>query len=327
MKLTNYPADFASAFDKNLFCFDEVEASHPVELHFYDCEDNLLGVRRYVGQESVATSPQAFLLAQLNPEPVPLAEGCEFVIPSGRIAKLSVGYNGDTERTPEVLFTDSHNSLGINLPLGDGEEWRTISAGECDEIAFCVSATTTLSASAHFSDGTVVSLGIRTIKYKGVVLLGINANSILSHASAPQGATEFDVVVRLRDELCCRVHYRVVPPEEWGVRLAWLSADGSVRYHTFPRPLSKRLHTLPTTTNGSVVRMESWEELSLDSGVLPIRDAQRLAEIATSPRIWRVMPEGFVPQTIHSHSAEWGGGQPARVSLTICPQEKTTFCL
>ena len=323
MKLANYPADYASAHDNNLFEFDEIDTSRPCELHFYDGESNLLGVRRYVGRESITTSPKAFVLSQLNPHPAPLVEGCRFAVLSGREAALSVGYNNNSERTPEVLFTCSHKALAVDTPLGSSEEWRTIAADECDEVTICVAPSTTVIALAIFANGVSVPLAKQLNKHKGIVALCFNANHILSHSSAPQGATEFEVVVRSGAVECVRVHYRVVPATEGGVRLAWLSADGSIRYHTFPRPTSHRL--LASRREG--VAVESWEEVSLDSGVLSIREARTLSEIVASPLVWRLVNGEFEPQSIVEHNVLRGVARPERVSLTVCPQEKTSFNL
>lgn len=323
MNLTSYPADYASAYDDNLFCFEGVDAESVSHLTLLDGADTPLGERRYRGQSSLTLSPKAYLLAQLAPEPLPIASRLYFTSPSGRDASIKVGYNSGEEFSPTVLFTASHYPLSSRTPMCDGEEWRDIALGEQDEIALCVDEGTVVSAVLTSEGSATIPLALYTVPRSGVVLFCVNAEAAIARLGSVEGVEAFTISIAISSTTITKVHYRLVEAPGEGVRMAWLSERGYICYHTFPRPTSVELHCSRTLHEGSeattVPLTKSWQELSLDSGVLSNGEAQRLSEIISSPCLWRYVNGSYEPQRVVSHKVARVGYNPQRVCLTIRP--------
>lgn len=323
------PADFASAFDENLYSFEQVDTSLPSELLFYDGDNRLLGVRRYTDRESLEVSPRAYLLHALSPTPLAHLSESGFVTASGRDVTLLVGYNDDEDFTPPLLFTASHKALSASSPMGASEEWRTIAAGECDEVALCVAEGARVVAVVTFADGSSNVVDTHIAERKGVLLFGLSADSLLSHPLLPEGAESFDLSIDIDSARCLTLHYRLATAEREAVRLAWVTSYGTIGYHTFPPAAERRLCTTReechTPTESPAARVAWWEEMTLHSGVLPLREGDRLADIVTSPRLWRVVDGSLLPLTLLDHSVEFAEGGTKSVSLTLRPAS-TVVC-
>ena len=325
MILTSSPADFASAYKDNYFSFEEVDPSEPVEVLFYDESEEVVGVRRFAGLESLATSPKAFLLRRLSPEPVENSV-CLFVLPDSRTTSLAVEYNYGDDMTPFILFTSAHHDCEPNAPMGAEEQWRTISSGECDEMAFCLNEGGFVKASLVVGGTSRALIGAYVAPAKCMALFVLNADYILSRGLLPEGCEEFDVTFFIGGTLSNTIHYRLKESHPSDVRLAWLNEWGGVSYHTFHRPVGQKLlskRKVCETPSGSVVMgVESWIESTLDSGMLPEGESHHLAGLLASPRVWCKGTEGFEPQIITSSEATMVGGELRRVSLTIRPAKR-----
>ncbi len=326
MILTSSPADFASAYKDNYFSFEEMEPSAFADVVFYDENEEVVGVRCFSGRESVATSPRAFLLRKLSPEPVESDE-CGFLLPTSRTTTLAVEYNYGEDLTPNILFTAAHHDCEPNSQMGAEEQWRTISTGECDEIGFCLDEGAMAKVVLLLNGIPRAMIGAYTASAKCVALFMLNMDNILSRKLLPEGTEEFDIMCVVGTTLCSTIHYRIKESHPSDVRLAWLNEWGGVSYHTFHRPVGQKLlskRKVCETPSGSVVTgVESWIESTLDSGMLSEVEAHHFSELLSSPRVWRKGAEGFEPQIITSSDALMVGGELRRVSLTIRPAKRT----
>lgn len=326
MILSKTPADFASAYADNLFEFEEVDMTYPCELIFYDAGGNIVALRRYAGQQSVTTSPRAILKRLISPEPLAEVAKCEFVRPEGRDATLSVEYDDGEQVTPEVLFTSSCYNHTANSPMGSSEQWRTIAAGECDEVAFAVTEGATLAARLLVDGIEHAQLGSFTSPAKGVVLFALVADDVLSSVAESRLQEGFDICFDLNGRECAQLHYRLRSAHNSDVRLAWLNAEGGISYHTFHRP-TKSLHRssreYATASGREVASVEVWSECHLVSEVLPATELQQLlAGVLSSPRLWLRSEDGsYSPQLLLTSQAPLQGDGAGRVSLTLRPSQ------
>lgn len=324
MVLTSTPADYSSAYDpNNEFRFDGVDPSVPTEIVFYDGSGAVVGARRYAHRESITTSPQNFLQRMLNPKPYNTS-GCKIVLANDRQAILSVGYNDGANRTSNIHFTAAQGRVPNPTAFGGYEQWRTISAGECDEIAFRLPNGCTLSVECRLNgEQKGVVLCSSAITTSGIYVVTIDADQIL--ALSPD-VEQFDFVVLMSGGVVGVIHFEVAPAPTEGVRLAWLNDEGYISYHTFRGAPTEQLHTLRSeceTPNGTqTLGVESWRESSLRSGYLSTEGVERLSGIATSPRVWRVTKEHSEPQILLSHTISTLGSGARQVELTIRPAGK-----
>lgn len=324
MNLTSYPADYASAYDQNnQFCFDGVDPTVPTEIVFYDGKGVVVGARRYAQREKITASPQSFLQRMLAPHPYNL-RGCQIIRAEDRSVALSLGYNDGASRTHIVHFTPSQGRVPSPTALGGYEQWRTISAGECDEVVFKLPKGASLSAECRFEGevgGTVMCED--SIEISDIYAVIVDADEIL--ALRPS-AESFDFVVIMSGAVVGKIHYEVTPAVAGSVRLAWLNTDGYISYHTFRGTPSERLVTsrseCQTQSGTQTLAVESWRESTLRSGYLTAEGVERLAGIATSPHVWRVTADGAEPQTLLSHTITTLGRGARQVELTLRPARR-----
>ncbi len=326
MILSKYPADFASAYKENPFSFTEVDPTFATDVEFYDEEGDVVGVRRYVGRERIDSSPCVFALSRLAPAPIVGLGECGFVRPSGRDVSLVVTYNDSEDETPAILFTASRHNQSANSTMGGAEQWRSIASGESDEVSFCLTMGSRIEAQLLCDDAVIASLGEYTSPSKGVVLFVVDADDILSRLPHPESVALFDIAFAIDGRECARIHYKLRPSFAEDVRLGWLSGDGYIAYHTFPRPIEHHLHTQRTLLDipeGSVAEsIEAWEEMELRSGVLCSSEMTQLADLLSATRLWRIRDGVYEPYIILSHEAQLGGDGAKRVTLTIRPAQK-----
>lgn len=323
MNLKRFPADFSSAYNDNHFSFEGADPTVATELVFYTKGGAEIGVRRYVGRESIDSSPRALLMSGLAPEPIGVVGECGFMRPEGRDMTLSVGYNGGLSTSPEVCFVASLCDQQPNAIMGEPTQHRSIAPGECDEVAFCLTEGAEIEATLVVDEIVQSSLGSYSSPEKGVVVFAVSADAILSELRSAESATTFELRFAIDGRECASVRYSLRESHAEDVRLAWLAPDGSVAYHTLPSPKSVRLQTERTlyqSPSGSVTAgVERWQESVLDSGVLSSAEAERLGEMLSSARLWRITDEGAEPQIVLSHQAEVGGRGVRRVTLTLRP--------
>ncbi len=327
MELTKSPADFASAHADNLFSFVDVDALSPQELIFYDANGDMVTARRYVGYESIDTSPKSILLRMLSPEPLADIAQCKFLHPEGRDALLSVEYDGGEGLTPEILFTSSHHDHTANSIMGDMEQWRTIASGEYDEVAFCLAEGATITVNLY-ADGRSQLLCGFTATTKGVVLLALSADDIISRMALFTDSSTFELRFVIGDRICAVIHYRLRSPHPSDVRLAWLNREGGISYHTF-RLAQKSLHRssreCASSSGDAVVSAESWTERNVESEVLSIAQTDQLSEVLSSAKLWICRSEGFEPQILLSSQLILVGEGARRINLSV--RSAKSFCV
>lgn len=329
MKLVSYPKNYSSLFDDNYFRFEEVDASTSTEILFYRENGEPLGARRYVGREVIETSPKSLLRRVLAPQPK-AAEVCEFVAVDDRDVALKLVYNEGTMRTPTARFTASHTTLDRLALFGPEKQRRIISRGEFDEVAIIAPAGVTLEAYCSLAGESKRALARElTGEREGVWLLTIDTNHLLSVAGAGGDECEVEVVVNVAGNLLALIVYTIEPRRRGDVRLAWMDAYGAISYHTFhctsPEQILSSRTECQTSGGTQLLALEGWNSISLGSGLLSEAEWERVAGVATAPRVWVVEEGGFTPVVLSSSKAHRGGGQGCSVELAVCHAKKRTY--
>lgn len=329
MQLISQPANFSSLAHDNHFVFEGADGGSSTEVAFHLADGTLLGVRRYAGRQTIASSPRAFLRRTIDPQPE-IFRRSSLVKPEGRDAELYVAYGEEGARSSDVLFTASLAHLQADTAMGPRDTLRTIALGEQDEIALTLARNSRVEVTCTLSDGSVILLDSEIVARRGVWLVGVVPDTILSYSSQPLSVEWFDVTVVVGGELLTRVHYTLTERPEGAVRLAWLNPRGYLTYHTFEGLSSSQLATRRSEAFSqgvtTTLALEGWRELSLSSGVLSRSEAQRVGEVATSPRVWRMFPDGTAePCTLLSSSVGALGREALSVELTLRPSKTTTY--
>lgn len=325
MKLTTIPADFASAYDDNYFVFEEVDASTPTEVAFLDAEGERLGARRYASRESIQTSPRSLLERLLEPRPV-VEGGCRFLFGADRQTALAVEFDGGAQSSPLVHFTAAHTPTPLHSVMGGSEQYRTLSAGEHDEVAFRAAVGDSLVAMVMMDGAVPTFLCGATARQSGVHVLIVDADEILERTG--QKPESFDVSITIGGVRVATIHYRLRSVAKGAVRLAWLNREGYISYHTFPAPLSERVvcarSECETPYGTLILGGASWREKTLGSGFLSAEQAEQLVGLVTSPRVWLLEGEVAKPQTIISHTMQLcgEGGRTLRLEVRDARKEE-----
>lgn len=329
MELISYPADYSSAHKENYFLFEGVDVATPTEICFYDGAGELLGARRYVARESILSSPRTFVERLLSPEPI-LSERLECCTPKGREAALAVGYNNDTDRSPVIHFTASHSDVPLRAMMGQGAHRRTISLGECDEVAFRAAEGDNLVVTATLNNKVGIHIiHNSTLPQGGINVLIVNPAHIIAKLQPREEVEAIHLTLSVGGQKLGTLHYTIIPAVKGSTRLAWLNRDGYISYHTFRKTEQEELKTSRSeceTPSGTLtLGGESWRERRLYSGYLSAEQEEQLLGIVTSPRVWMITPEGAVPQAILSHSVATQGKGAHTLELTIRPSRKERF--
>lgn len=103
------------------------------------------------------------------------------------------------------------------------------------------------------------------------------------------------------------IHYTVVPARSESCRLAWRSSIGSVEHYTFPVVREVRLRTEKNRAEnrrGYVARIGGQERLTrIESAYEAPGVLAALAEITSSPAVWRVTDGGCIPVDVTTEEA------------------------
>lgn len=331
MILYSYPSNFSSIFATDAYEFREVEPESPTEITFHQVDGTTLGARRFVGRSTIVTSPEAWLRRAIDPQPyMGSSGGCELVQPEGRSVALYATYDNSTATTPIVHFTASHRPLAYGSVLGGASQSRRIALGESDEIAFVPNPLSKVGVEVLLSDGTAATILTQDGSTEGIAVVVVVADAIVSLSSNPANVEWFEVAIRLDGERVATHHYTLVEHPCESVRLAWLNADGYISYHTFAPAVEERTATSRTECSlvGGCVTLavEGWSECCLESGFVAPAELEHLRGIATTPRLWRIEPNGSaVAQRVLGCEVCSDQQSGYRLSLRICPARAECF--
>lgn len=330
MQLISQPADPSPLFGENLFVFEGADAATSTEIAFHLADGTLLGARRYAGRGSIATSPNAYVNRTLHPVPHHF-DRSTIERAEGRDVELYVAYNNGADRSSAILFTASHDNLSFGSAMGPNDTRRIISPGEWDEISILAPRGARLELTAVLSDGTTpILLSSRVTPERGVWLVSVVADVILAFSSTPADVEWFDVNVSSGGSLLTTVRYHLEEAPRDAVRLAWLNPRGYISYHTFrgsaTEQVASRRTEAPSYEGTTTLSLDGWRELKLVSTPLPRSEVARVGEVATSPRVWRIYPDGTaVPHTLLSGAVRSLGPSAHTVELTLRPSKTTTY--
>lgn len=278
MRLTKISNDFTPLHQGLLFGID-TEAEEP--------SDIVVEIVNSASGEVVATQQlRSITQAEVNIAPY-------IALPTNRTPSLQEGL------TIEDVPTYAHH-----IRIGDVISESIISCINTEAIALpsLVSAMPlTRRISLHERDEVLLMVGAG----KNIVVdiaTDTNDSSTIYHTSATGcsllslSPRDFDadsrtieVVISRDGEELGTLHYNIVPTFKENIRLAWISACGSIERYTFPTVTSSKRKTERQTLRTA----EGWSatggteySLSLASRYEPKATAAALAEIVSSPKVW-----------------------------------------
>lgn len=322
MKLSSLPLDFAPAYGESSFCFEELSADQPTEVAFWlgGEESQLLGIKRYVGAETIAASPANLLRRAFNPQPL-MVNGCAFVYPEERNKQLVVkwGDNFEHSSTP-ITYVASKYHLAPETLAHTGSLERVIANNEYDEVAFVAPAQTQMSMKLSFSVGSTLSLNLNSGSKAGLWVLCLNFGWIFGRLPDHNKLETMTLEIKLAGECIGVVNYRVAQKNNGALRLAWLTPYGTINYHTFPVVMERRTaaerEAIDFQVQPRLVGVNGAQEIRLRSGTLPAQQMQQLAELVSSPAVW-IVDDSRGCEQVEVVSAEMVEAGPGASDLTM----------
>lgn len=321
MRLYKSPYSYSSASGNDLFRFDSIDPTKPVEVAFHTADGTLLGTRRYYGRTSVDVSPRAFLRTLLSPTPV-VVDSTLFLRPAGRDAAIYLRYGLQQLHSPVVGFTSSRYHHDSPAPLVAHAEPRRLAEGECDEVAILVESGVMLQARGRIGAGEWSELARMGTSESGVHILAVAYADLLTLTDQPHSEQRVEVEILADGEVLCGVDYILAESEPQGVRVAWVDSEGAIAYHTFGHlPECELLSSrVVVEADGGVesLAVESWRRWRVESGRLSAAEWERLSEALGSPRLWVVERGGGVVEVVAEESRAVATGPLSHtLSLTL----------
>lgn len=130
-----------------------------------------------------------------------------------------------------------------------------------------------------------------------------------------------DVVVLCDGSEVASLCYNIVAPSGRGVRLAWLSSEGSVERYTFPMARTVTLNAeRERVGQGEIVRTvacRSESRLEVASRYEPRATIAALSEIVASTKVWLVADEDIEVDVVTATTTQSLFGEPSAVALTL----------
>lgn len=326
MKLLSYPENYSSVFSDNVCRFGQVDPDEPFEVTIVDDVIGVLGAKRFVGSEEVGCVLGNYLHRRLDPHPL-ILDRSAFMEAEGRNVRVTAQW-GESQKSPKMTFTLSHDKLSFGDVIGGPKQHRYISPGEMDEVIFVVGREDNISTKLSLSTGECTNIYTKTNLKDGLWAWVVCADEIISRSARPDELESFQMVISIGTMEIVSVTYTLVPPQSGAVRVAWLGSSGQIYYHNFPREMRREVEyssvEAELATGTTILSKSGWEVTRLDSGVVSKEVMDRLAGIATSPRVWVIEDGEVIPVVLLSAKTTTSGGGRG-VSLSLRPTKKTKF--
>lgn len=190
---------------------------------------------------------------------------------------------------------------------------RRLAYGECDEVLLFV------------EEGSLVEIAMDSNTGESVYFSEVSASGALlfTVAAADFGTESKEIYVQVScngDEVAS-LNYNIVAPSERGVRLAWLSSEGSIERYSFPVSHSMTLNAeRERVGDGEILRTvvcRSESRLEIASRYEPRATIAALSEIVASSRVWLVADEDVEVDVVTATTTQNLFGEPSAVELSL----------
>lgn len=323
------PGNYRAAYGGVSYRIEEAEAGEVLEVAVYGGpEDELLGWKRFRGEESYTVNTAGYLQPLL--EVSPLIGETGFVVAEGRTVRTRIGV-GEVVSEATVLMAGAEDA-GEGVLLSHAPSRVRIAPEEQDELAVIapgqrLSALVRLQGNAQSAEVQVDG----PVAGEGVYVLVLQVSGLF--AAAGDGWTDrcrrMEAEVRADGVAVARRCYEVVPRRRSAVRLCWLNPLGSVDYYTFPEEAGRSLSVEKRRAYGrggyGVYGSQAEMTYVLRSEREPVGTMRWLAELVCSPRVWRMDGGVAVPVDVVSDSVRIRGSEPGLLEVAVRMPKRLEF--
>lgn len=296
------PDNFSSVCGELVYTLSGVGAGEVADIGIVRSGDTLpLGVKRFKGGRDIDVNVSCYAKRCMCPKPV-TSEILNFLQDAGRMVKLNL-------KCAEVIssgkiFTCATRILSNYEWLTSLPQKRSISWTDRDEISFVVPTENMFSYSITLTgSSTYKHTSGRKMMPEGIVSFSLVMSDVITKLeTAGYRKGDFDSM-RLSIERgvinIALVEYSIVERTPDSVRLCWLNTLGAIDYHTFIGSVKERIKVSKNSVVNGGESQSHIEEvdssLEVTSGYLPVQWVSELAEVLSSPFVWRVEGADFFP--------------------------------
>lgn len=300
------PDNFASAFGELVYGISGLEQSRVVDAEVLTGASNVpVGVKRVVGGGGVAVNISGYVRRGLAPSPV-MPEGIGITTGNGLSVAAAVSCAGAV--SPVRIFTGAVRGLSEYEAMTVLPPERRIGWDEWDTVSVPVLAgslsyrweTVGGAGCSYASEAVAVSRSVATLAVDMAAV-----RRMLDEAGADaESVTGLKVSLLAGQEAVVSLEYEICRPPAGAVRLCWFNAMGGFDFHTFGASETEILdagkEVFLSHDGYRTACVQSERRSELVSGYMPRLWIEGLSGIATSPLVWRVDEEGYIPVDVLS---------------------------
>ena len=218
----------------------------------------------------------------------------------------------DDVESAELLVSLNRSKVVAPAVVTTMSSQRRLACGECDELLLFAEEGSDLEI--VMSTDTGEELRLEKVS-SGAEMLTVVADDF------GEECRRVDVAVLCDGGEVASLCYNIVAPSGRGVRLAWLSSEGSIERYTFPVTHSITLNAeRERVGDGEILRTvacRSESRLEVASRYEPRATIAALSEIVTSSRVWLVADEDIEVDVVTATTTQSLFGEPSAVVLSL----------
>jgi hypothetical protein len=335
MIISSYPVAYQSAFRAASFVLAEVDALEGLDVEILPAtDDEPLGVKRIWGEGEFAVNVAPYVRSLLSPGPL-CDRSLGLISEQGRYVGCRVSAVGVTSQV--VYLTAGTTDAPTDTILSAAPAYVTIHRGEKDEISVIVESGSLKPSISFVWEGTqytdnsflvTIGSGMRNFVVDEDAIAHRFANLT---GVAKENMQQFTVTLKISvggSNTDLSRHYTVDKTPHGGVRLAWVNRYGAIDYYTFPfiesRTLSGTKGRILSTEGWQTVTSEAQEWTTLTSEYEQADTLEWLAELLSSPKVWRVEGNVATQMDVANGEVSWNFTAPGNITIKVRPSI-TTF--
>lgn len=218
----------------------------------------------------------------------------------------------DDVESAELLVSLNRSKVVAPAVATTMSSQRRLACGECDELLLFAEEGSDLEI--VMSTDTGEELRLEKVS-SGAEMLTVVADDF------GEECRRIDVAVLCDGGEVASLCYNIVAPSGRGVRLAWLSSEGSIERYTFPVTHSITLNAeRERVGDGEILRTvacRSESRLEVASRYEPRATIAALSEIVASSRVWLVAEEDIEVDVVTATTTQSLFGEPSAVVLSL----------
>ncbi len=319
MNFTQFPALYAATGLEVLYVVEQNAAGN-IDLRIRDRKSNqLLGSRRFIETTRAEFDIGPLVRRAMEFVPATGATGFKPEISRSILVQVEASVSGSEttsatapNRTLIPGDIPAQSAIRTSMPRE-----RLIPEGAADELTLLASNYVTITVTAE-APGSVSAESFRSMS-GGLQIFRLDTRDFPGCETITVDAGSFGTIV-----------YTVVPASQSAVRIAWRSHAGSIEHYSFPTVRATTLRVDKQRAEGIdghlVTAAETVSETTLVSAFEQPEILEALAEVISSPEVWRLDDDVYTPIDVLTQEAVIQRlGTLCSLEIVVRPKNKTVW--